>query len=278
MRSSALPPRTTNTVPAASCRSTRASRACSTWRRSALACRSAGVAYPRTRPSFPPAGMASRARIRRIRACRLAFCPRRFCPASRTWSSLVRVIAPAHRDDDSAVSARFRAARDTAWPLASSRPRRTARPGHGPPATPDGCPPPAARPHLGRTPGAGCGPAPPPGQPPRTGRRSAAARSPATTAYDTACPPSQDHMTSLARTNRFYYLRHAEHGNSSHPSRRASKSGDLLSAASSPDLRHVFSMANRCRPMLTSTSRTMQDPPPGIPWQAPVTGNGRIRR
>ena len=153
--------------------------------------------------------------------------------------------------------------------------RRTARPGHGPPATPDGCPPSTARSHLVRTPGAGCGPAPPPGQPPRTGRRSGAARSPATTPYDTACPPSQDHMTSLTPTNRFYYLRHAEHGNSSRPSRRASKSGDLLSAASSPDLRHVFSTANRCRPMLTSTSRTTQGP---ARHTLASPSNGRIRR
>ena len=43
-------------------------------------------------------------------------------PASRTWFSLVRVIAPAHRDDETAVSARFRPARDTAFPFASSRP------------------------------------------------------------------------------------------------------------------------------------------------------------
>jgi hypothetical protein len=117
--------------------------------------------------------MASRTWIRRIRAARLAFCTRRFRPASRTWSSLVRVIAPG--------------------PL------------------------PAAWPHLVRTPGAGCGPAPPPGEPPRTGRRSGAAESPVTTPHDTACPPCQDHMTSLAPVNRFYYLRHAEHGDSSHP-------------------------------------------------------------
>ena len=133
----------------------------------------------------------------------------------------------------------------------------------------------AARPHQVRTLGAGCGLAPPPGQRPRTGRRPGAARSPATTAHDTACPPSQDHMTSLARTNRFYYLRNAEHGNSSHPSRRASKSGDLLSAASRAGLRHVFSTANRCRPMLTSTSRITQ----GHARHTPASpSNGRIRR
>ena len=57
-----------------------------------------------------------------MRACRLARSARRFCSASRYWSSLVRVIAPAHRDEDSAVSARFRAARDAAFPFASSRP------------------------------------------------------------------------------------------------------------------------------------------------------------
>ena len=62
------------------------------------------------------------ASIRRTRACRLARPARRFRSASRTWSSLVLVIAPAHRDDDSAVKARFRRARDTARPLASRRP------------------------------------------------------------------------------------------------------------------------------------------------------------
>jgi hypothetical protein len=122
LRSSALPPRTTGTAPASSCRSTRASRALSNCRRMALACRSAGVAYPRTRPSQPPAGTASRASIRPTRACRLVLSARRFRSARLHWSSLVRVIAPAHRDDDSAVSARFRAARDTARPFASSRP------------------------------------------------------------------------------------------------------------------------------------------------------------
>ena len=122
MRSSARPPRTTETVPAASRRSARASRACSDRRRMALACRSAAVAYPRVRPDFPPAGTASRASIRPTRACRLVLSARRFRSARLHWSSLVRVIAPAHRDDDCAVSARFRAARDTARPVASSRP------------------------------------------------------------------------------------------------------------------------------------------------------------
>ena len=56
--------------PASSRRSTAARRALSTCRRTALPCRSAGVAYPRARPSLPPAGTASRASIARIRARR----------------------------------------------------------------------------------------------------------------------------------------------------------------------------------------------------------------
>ena len=94
-----------------------------------LACRSAAVAYPRLVPGLLPAGTASRASIFATRACRPARSARRFCPASLTWSSLLRVIAPAQRDDDPPVSARFRAARDTARPLASSRPsaQRAAR-------------------------------------------------------------------------------------------------------------------------------------------------------
>jgi hypothetical protein len=63
-----------------------------------------------------PADTASRASIRPILARRLAASARRFRSASRHWSSLVRVIAPAHRDDDSAVSACLRAARDAAFP------------------------------------------------------------------------------------------------------------------------------------------------------------------
>src|SRR6266568_4465627 len=117
-----LPAPTTDTVPAFSCRSTLARRACSDWSRTALACRSAAVAYPRIVPYLLPAWIASRASSRRIRACRLVPSARRFCSASRTWSSLVRVIAPAHRDDDSAVKARFRTARDEASPFATSRP------------------------------------------------------------------------------------------------------------------------------------------------------------
>ena len=73
-------------------------------------------------PAFPPAGTAARAPIRRTRARRLARSARRFRSASCHWSSLARVIAPAHRDDDPAVSARFRSRRDTARPFASSRP------------------------------------------------------------------------------------------------------------------------------------------------------------
>ncbi|MDY6871729.1 MAG: hypothetical protein SV966_14890 [Actinomycetota bacterium] len=39
---------------------------------------------------------------------RLAGCAHRFCSANRYWSSLVQVIAPAHRDDDSLVDVFFR--------------------------------------------------------------------------------------------------------------------------------------------------------------------------
>ena len=123
MRSRPRPPRVTGTPPgqlALGPGQARAQRMVADH----LACRSAAVAYPRVLPFFPPAGTASRVSIRRTRACRLARSARRFCSASRTWSSLVRVIAPAQRDDDSAVSARFRHALDTARPSASSRPLR----------------------------------------------------------------------------------------------------------------------------------------------------------
>jgi hypothetical protein len=80
------------------------------------------LADPRARPALPPTGTASRAWILPIRACRPDFSARRFRTASCHWSSLVRVIAPAHRDDDSAVSARFLRARDAARPSGSSRP------------------------------------------------------------------------------------------------------------------------------------------------------------
>ena len=105
-----------------------------------MACRSAGVAYPRTRPVVPPAGTAARASIRRARARRLVSSACRFRSASCHWSSLARVIAPAHRDDDPAVSARFRSPLDAARPLASSRPsaQRAAR---SPPASDPRCEP-----------------------------------------------------------------------------------------------------------------------------------------
>jgi hypothetical protein len=41
------------------------------------------------------------------------------------WSSTARVIAPAHRDEDTAVSACLRCARHTACDARSSRPSRT---------------------------------------------------------------------------------------------------------------------------------------------------------
>jgi hypothetical protein len=122
LRSKAFPPQTTDTVPLSSCRCTLPSRAVSVCRRIVLACRSAAVAYPRVRPAVWSAGTASRAAIRPVRAVRLARSARRFRSARPQASSLVRVIAPAHREEDSAVSARLRAARDRAWPRASSRP------------------------------------------------------------------------------------------------------------------------------------------------------------
>ena len=122
MRSRPFPPRTTGTAPASTRRSARASLARRHRRRMAFACRSAAVAYPRTRPALPPAGTARRAWITLARARSDAASARRFRSASCHWSSLVRVIVPAHRDEAPAVSARFRAARDTARPLPSSRP------------------------------------------------------------------------------------------------------------------------------------------------------------
>ena len=81
------------------------------------------------RPFPVPAGTFSRDSMAVIRDRRLARPARRFRSASCQQSSLVLVIAPAHRDDDSAVSARFRAARDAARPFASRRPsaQRAAR-------------------------------------------------------------------------------------------------------------------------------------------------------
>jgi hypothetical protein len=163
LRSRPRPPRVTGTAPAASRRSTRARRAFSDRSRMSLACRSAGVAYPRVRPVLPATGTVSRASILATRARRLACSACRFCPASRTWFSLVRVIAPAQRDDDSPVSARLRHARDAAFPLASSRPsaHRAAR---SRPANIPRCrPAPAAPPRPAVRPAAWYGPVPRPG-------------------------------------------------------------------------------------------------------------------
>ena len=185
LRSRAFPPRTTDTAPAASRRSARASRACSDLQPDGL-----GVPLGRGGVPAHPARLPAR-RDRQPGldpadpGLQAGLSARRFCSASRHWSSLVRVIAPAHRDDDSAVSARFRAARDTARPFASSRPsaHRAAR---SRPASDPRCAP-AARSTASsaRRPAAGSAPAPRPGQPPRTGRRSPAARSPVTTPHDT---------------------------------------------------------------------------------------------
>src|SRR5260370_10959086 len=158
-----------------------------------------------------------------MRACRLALWARRFCPASRTWSSLVRVIAPAHRDDASAVSARFRTARDRVRPRASSRPsvHRAAR---SFPASDPRCPPTA------RSTASSC-----------ADRRSRArTRAPAGAAATngaatgrsqlvTSVPPRRPGRdgkrvyvrkgTSIQGTasTRFRYLRHAGRGNSAYP-------------------------------------------------------------
>ena len=176
------------------------------------------------RPTLPPAGTASRASIRPMRAFRLVFPARRFCSASRHWSSLVRVIAPAHREEDSAVSARFRTARDAARRLASSRPsaHRAAR--SRPASDPRYVPAARAPPRRPATPAAGPGPAPLPALPPRTAPQPGAGKhSPA------RHPPSRDGPQSIVRTFEtchkarvrlsayFRYLRHAERANGSDP-------------------------------------------------------------
>jgi len=72
--------------------------------RTVLACRFELLAYPRTAflpvPTRSPTGAANRVVTVGIRAARLARCAHRFCSANRYWSPLMRVIAPAHRDDD----------------------------------------------------------------------------------------------------------------------------------------------------------------------------------
>ena len=135
-----------------------------------------GGGIPAHSAGLRAAGTASRAWIRPMRVRRLDLWPRRFCAASRQASSLVRVIAPAHREDDAAVRALFRAAREAARPVASSRPRRSARPGPGPPATPGAGRQLAGPPRPGRRPAAGSGPARRQGEPPRTGQRSGGGR------------------------------------------------------------------------------------------------------
>ena len=119
------PPRQTPMCPRSSRRSTAAARDRSRWRRCCLRHRSAWVAYPRARPCLPPAGTASRAPICRVLARSDARSASRFRSASACRSSVVRVIAPAHRELEDAVSARFRSRLDAARPALSSRPSRT---------------------------------------------------------------------------------------------------------------------------------------------------------
>jgi len=122
---SRAPPRQILACPLSSGRSTAAARDRSRCRRCCLCHRSAWVAYPRARPCRPPAGTARRAPICRVLACSDARSASRFRSASARRSSVVRVIAPAHRELDPAVSARFRSRLDAARPAPSSRPSRT---------------------------------------------------------------------------------------------------------------------------------------------------------
>jgi hypothetical protein len=69
-----------------------------------------------------PVGTARRRTIRAILDRRLRASARRFRSASSQASSLVRVIAPAHRDEHNPVIARLRSRRATPWPLVFRRP------------------------------------------------------------------------------------------------------------------------------------------------------------
>ena len=181
----ALPPRTTGTAPASSRRSTRASRAFSACSRMALACRSAGVAYPRTRPASRPPGRRAAPRSGGPAPAGWPCSARRFRSARLHWSSLVRVIAPAHRDDDSAVSARFRAAPGHRPALRVQPPLRApgrqVTAGQRPQVRPGR---PQHRRIRRRHPQPGPDPRPRRGSRPRTARRSPAARSPGSNVRD----------------------------------------------------------------------------------------------
>ena len=76
-----------------------------------------GSWYPRIPPWRCPQQTASRLSIRATRAPRLGPCATRFRIPSAHWSLLVRVMAPAHRDELAAVRLRLRSAR-----FASPRP------------------------------------------------------------------------------------------------------------------------------------------------------------
>ena len=239
-----------------------------------MACRSAGVAYPRTRPACPPARTRSRASIFRTRACRVFLSARRFRPASRCWSSLVRVIAPAHRDDDSAVSAFFRRARDPARPFASSRPsaHRAAR---SRPASDPRCVPtahstasscrPACTAHTGR-------PAPPTPAGRRTWRSRPAVRSWQDTRAYKPAPPGGQRSAGGAGTP-------GSAGQPSAPGRAVRPPGTSGTRSSrggparAPTLRQVHSTS--------LLSRTCIHYPKHAKWvncSHPITGALRLRR
>jgi hypothetical protein len=129
------PPRTTLTRPCPIRRSMPASRDWRCCSRCCLAFRSWRVAYPRVLPHRSPTGIASRRWITRIARRRSARASSRFRQPRCHWSLLVRVIAPAHRDDDAAVRARLRPVRPSAPdPTAQRRARSTpaSRPRYSP--------------------------------------------------------------------------------------------------------------------------------------------------
>ena len=175
MRSSAFPPRTTDTAPVSSCRSTRASRACSDRRRTALACRSAAVPYPRILPDFSPAWTASRAWIRPDAGLQAGPAGAQVLPGQ---PDLVlagpgdRPGPPGRRPGGQ------RPLPDRPGPRPAPRvqraPQRTGRQGPSRPATPGARPPPAAPPRPPARGAAGPVPARLPGPPPRTARQPGA--------------------------------------------------------------------------------------------------------
>ena len=120
-----------------------ANRCRNTASRRVLANRSAALRYPRRRRRDRPAVWvpstgASWPGRSAHRASNTATAARRSATCAATpripnwyWSSAARVIAPAHRDDDTAVTACLRCARHTAWLWESTRPNRT-RPASSP--------------------------------------------------------------------------------------------------------------------------------------------------